>query len=316
MTGSGLPTTDRPARLPIVVFCGKGGVGKTTLSLALGLGYARSGRSVVVVSSQPLPDLAMTVSLERIRAEDPAAAANLMVTYIDAREILAAMFERQFPSTYVARKVLTSSIYKSLIEIAPGLKEIAFLSRLRELADTRLQPAGGAIDALIWDAPATGHFLETLNVTRKFEMYLSGPFAQTGRELQQYFSERANLLLIPVTTLEEMAVEETVELWRTLEHGLRIHPAGIACNLVSPMLQASAEATLNADTLTGLPPREAADLAFVLDRHRIERDELDTLRSSLPGPFHLVRRVPQWSSDLELLSAVSAQLTIATATPG
>ena len=304
-----LPSADRPERCPIIVFCGKGGVGKTTLSLGLGLEYARQGKSAIVVSSQPLSDLAATVSLESIWRAEAAVATKLLVTYVDAREILAGMFESQMPAApLLAHRVLNSAIYKNLIEVAPGLRELAFLSRIRELAETRRQ-ASGAIDALIWDAPATGHFLDTLRATRKFDAYLSGPFAGIGRDLQRFFAERANLMLLVVTTLEEMSVDEAIELWQTLSHELRLRPAGVTCNLVSPMLQKSPNGEHQPGELPGLSDREADDFRFVIDRHRIERHEFERLRSSLPGPFHLIRRVSEWGSDVELLRNVSRQMT-------
>lgn len=305
------PADSDSGRCPIVVFCGKGGVGKTTLSLALGLAYARRGKCVVVVSSQPLSDLALTVSLDPLWRELGASAANLLVTYVDAREVLAALVEQQFPSPLLARSVLNSRLYRNLVEVAPGLKELAFLSRVRELSETRSQ-ASGAIDALIWDAPATGHFLGTLKAPWTFDTYLSGPFAGTSRELQRFLTRRANLRIVPVTTLEEMAVQETVELWHALTGDVMIRPAGVACNLVSPMLQAYERDDREPDALAGLSPQESSDLAFVLDRHRIERDNVARLRSSLPGPFRFIRREPGASSDVGLLEAVSAQMTDAT----
>ena len=48
----------------LTVFCGKGGVGKTSLSLAFGLLSAQAGRSTLVVTSHPIEELALSLSLD------------------------------------------------------------------------------------------------------------------------------------------------------------------------------------------------------------------------------------------------------------
>ena len=72
---------------PLTIFCGKGGVGKTTLSLAFALWHAREGRRTLVVTSHPLAELALSVSLAGLEQKQPQAAANLFVVHIDPREI-------------------------------------------------------------------------------------------------------------------------------------------------------------------------------------------------------------------------------------
>src|SRR5258706_16264624 len=99
----------------IIVFCGKGGVGKTSLSLSLALRCAESGKRVVVVSSHPLSELAVTVSLSGLSKEFPVAARNLFVVHIEPRELLADLVRKNFPSQWVAQAVLDSQIYRSLI---------------------------------------------------------------------------------------------------------------------------------------------------------------------------------------------------------
>ncbi|MBI2822633.1 MAG: AAA family ATPase [Acidobacteria bacterium] len=292
------------AKRPVIIICGKGGVGKTTLSLALGLLHAARGKKVVVVTSHPLPELAVSVSLDGLKEADATAAANLFVVHIDSRQVLAKMFQGQMPSKLLARTVLSSRVYRSLIEVAPGLKEMAFLSRLRELAERRSESDDQfSFQMLIWDAPATGHFLETMRVSQKFDMYLSGPFASQGREMAEFFSRRANLLLLPVATLEEMAVEETIELCDKLQRELSIEPAGTICNLVSPMLASPEEAFQDLGRFAETGP--APELKFVVDRHRVERAMFRRLRSASRAPLHPIQRVPSWKTDLELLSALA-----------
>src|SRR6266481_5544635 len=112
-----------PDSARLIIFCGKGGVGKTTLSLAAGLKHAMNGRRVLVVSSHPLAELVLAVSLEGLSARFPAAAPNLFVLYIDPRDLIADVVNKHFPSPAMAQRILNSSIFTNLVEIAPGLKE-------------------------------------------------------------------------------------------------------------------------------------------------------------------------------------------------
>ena len=296
-------------RPPLTVFCGKGGVGKTTLSLALGLWHADRGRRVVVVSSHPLSELALTVSLQGLKDSHATAAANLFVVHIDPREILGNKVRQQIPSELLARAVLSSRLYQNLVEVAPGLKEIAFLARLRQFAERQAldgQPEG--YDLLIWDAPATGHFLQTLRVSRNFDSLMSGPFAVLGRDLVHFFSDPANIRLVPVTILEEMPVDETIEMCRELEDDLSMRPSVLLCNLASPMLSAPDETyrELAAKAAAGGPG--SAGMSVVLDRHAGERDLFSRLVQSISAPLHIVPRVTRWASDLDLLQSLGRTL--------
>ncbi len=275
------------------VFCGKGGVGKTSFSLAFGLMAARSGKRTLVVTSHPIEELRLSLSLQGLTESDPRAAAHLFVVHIDPREILARTLRKQFPSRIVANRVLSSRLYKNLIEVAPGLKEIAFLARLKELTESGENGENTPYDSVIWDAPATGHFLETMRATRKFETYLVGPMAAQGQELNQFFSD-ARIQLLPVCTLEEMAVEETLDLCEKLAADLDLHPDGLICNMVSPLLLADAEELDRMADHDGF-------LEFLLHRHQTERRHFQRLQASLNAPFHVMERVGRHGTDLEFL---------------
>lgn len=298
-----------PARLPLTILCGKGGVGKTTLSLALALWHAHQGRTSLVVTSHPLQELAVSVSLAGLKENYPQAAAKLFVIHIDPREILDHTVRQQVPSAMLAEAVLSSRIYHSLIEVAPGLKELAFLGHLQQLAQERSpDQAAPKFDLLVWDAPATGHFLQTLNVSSHFEYYLSGPFALLGKQLSQFFSDPANFAVMPVATLEEMAVEETLELCGKLAGELRMKPRCVICNMTSPLLACSDSELEDLGRQMAKQEQAQADLRFILDRHAGERSLFQRLRSSIQSDFHIVERQPSWETDLELLLALSRRL--------
>ena len=282
-------------------------MGKTSLSLALGLRHAMLGRPAVVVTSHPLTELAASISLAGFTEINPVAAENLFVIHIDPREVLDNTVRQNIPSSILVKAVLASSIYQSLIEVAPGLKEIAFLHRLRRLSDEGID-AGRTFERIVWDAPATGHFLQMLRVSRNFELYLSGPFALLGQQLANFSSDAARFAVFPITTLEEMAVEETIELCQQLGGSdLAIKPGGVVCNMTSPLAHSGVPFGELRDQLE-TESHDDAGLEFILSRNAIERSLFAKLRSALPAAPYLMERKPFWTTDLDLLFDLVRQM--------
>jgi anion-transporting ArsA/GET3 family ATPase len=301
----------------IVVVCGKGGVGKTTISLALGLKHANEGRRVVIVSSHPVPELAIAVSLEGIATRFPAAARNLFVVHLDPRELLQQVVEENFPVQMVAQAILHSSIFKNLVEIAPGLKEFYFLARLQQLAERKATAAGADgpdYELLIWDAPASGHFLGTLRSARAFEKYLTGPLASMGAELDRFLSNSDNIRVLAVTPLEEMAIAETIEMTDSLFQDFRLRCTALILNMVSPLLTASEKDIKTLKLTSDSSPAQR----FALDRGVLERERANDLLTAIIAPQIPLPRIQEWNGDLDLLGQVGKWLDLPTLhlTPG
>ena len=293
------------AQARVTVFCGKGGVGKSTLSLAMGLKLAQTGRRVLVVSSHPLPELAVGISLNGLSNRFPEAAKRLFVVHIDPVEQITQLVEKHFPIAVVARAVLNSSVFQNLINIAPGLKELFFLARLQQLAERRSEEAGvPAYDDLIWDAPATGHLLSTLRAARGFETNLSGPLSAAGAEMHRFFSDPGNLRIVPVTQPEEMAIAETLELCEGLSQDFGLKPSNVILNAVSPLCTASPAAIAELDRSTS-----NSAMKFAIQRGQYERELAQKLATDLPATQVFIPRLAQRDNsrsdaDLDLLQNV------------
>ncbi len=293
----------------ILVLCGKGGVGKTTLSLALGLRHASQGRRVVIVSSHPLPELGIAVSLDGLSRRFPEASRNLFVVHLDPRELLVEVVERAVPVPLVASTILNSSIFQNLVEISPGLKEFYFLARLQQLAERKRAISGASTpdyDILIWDAPASGHFLATLRAARAFETYLTGPLAAAGANLDRFFSSAANMSILPVSPLEEMALTETFEMADALSREFQLGCDALILNSVSPVVTAS-----DADLATlHIDDSSAPALRFAVNRGLAERELCADIRHRIAAPQVSVPRIRHWDGDLDLLDQIGEWLNI------
>lgn len=255
----------------------------------------------MVVSSHTIPELGLTMSLGGIQEQFPRAARNLFVVHLDPKELLADQVRNNFPSQFVADTVLKSQIYNNLIEVAPGLKEFQFLARMQQLAE-RTAYGVPNYDLLLWDAPSSGHFLSTLHAAKNFETFLSGPLAAAGADLARFLSNMSNITLLPVTTLEEMALEETIEMCARLEAEYSIKPASVLLNMVSPLVNA-AESDIESLRSTTDPA-----LRFAVDRGLLERERAAELMEKIPAPQVTVVRARHWDNDLDLLHQLGHSL--------
>jgi hypothetical protein len=262
------------------------------------------GRPTVVVTSHPLAELAVSVSLAGLKGSHPIAAENLFVIHIDPVEAINEDIRQNIPGALLVQAVLSSGIYLSLVEVAPGLKEIAFLNRLYRLSEGRQQD-DRKFDHVVWDAPATGHFLQMLRVARNFEAWLSGPFALLGARIAKFSADPDQFRVVPVTTLEEMATREAIEMCQHLKADLGIEAKTVLCNMASP-LAVSAVAT--DQLISRLRSDSAEELEFIASRRDIERRILERLSGELQADFHMIRRAPSGLSGVALLLDLATQL--------
>src|SRR6185295_16450947 len=166
----------------------------------------------------------------------------------------------------------------------PGLKELFFLGRLQELVERRINGSAPDYDYLIWDAPASGHFLTTLRSAKGFEVFLTGPLASAGAQLHRFFSNRRNIQLFPVTPLEEMAIAETLEMVQAMSKDFEITCSALLVNCASPMCAATEAG------IAGLGPTAESSPAmrFAIERGLMERERCMELRGALPVPQVLI----------------------------
>jgi anion-transporting ArsA/GET3 family ATPase len=143
----------------LIFVSGKGGVGKTTVALALGLLAADQGRRCLLVEIDTNGLLPSRFDLPPAKLGVPLQLqTGLYSMNVEGRAALDEYLALILPGP-VARTVFSSKIYEYFVAGAPGLKELMCMGKIFYEVE-RTEKGAPAWDIVIVDAPATGHGLE------------------------------------------------------------------------------------------------------------------------------------------------------------
>ncbi len=202
----------------LIVVTGKGGVGKTTISGALGLLAARRGLRTLVVEvgeRQHIPAL-LDIPEPSEAGIEVALSEGLSSMSIDPDRALADWL-RALGGRMSSRVLLSSATFQYFVAAAPGAREVLSMVKVLELTENEDKPGRkrnrDAYDLVILDAPATGHALALLSSPRTFTgLARMGPIAAQTRLVSDLLEDPERSGYVAVAQGSEMAVAETLEL--------------------------------------------------------------------------------------------------------
>lgn len=204
----------------LFVDIGKGGVGKTTVSAALSLLLSQRGKRVLVaeVRTQRIPAL---LGARGRGVELAPIAENLHAIVLEPKESMREYALMRLRSKLLYRSVFENRLVASFLGFIPSLPELVMLGKL--LYEVRQ----GSWDAVVLDAPATGHGLTFLGVPRAIGETIPPGALRSETDWMQGLlvdpqTTAVNLVAIP----EELAVTETMELANSVREELGL-PLGM-----------------------------------------------------------------------------------------
>ncbi|MGD8997783.1 MAG: ArsA family ATPase [Anaerolineae bacterium] len=185
----------------VIMFGGKGGVGKTTSSAATALHYALAGQRTLIITSDYTPSLSDIFEAEIGPRERPVPGVDgLFALEIDPDEVMRRWKEKFGPEVYEAARALVDLPYEEIVDyaaMAPGIQEEFMLDyildRIRE----------ERYDLIVWDTAPAGDTLRLLGLPRRFIEHL-----RTAPRIYLDIKDRFNLSQTPLTTI--------IESWREL----------------------------------------------------------------------------------------------------
>ena len=165
----------------IVVVCGPGGVGKTTVAAALAsMAACHQGGKVLVVTVDPARRLSQALGLGRVHSGGanrvpPEAFATAGVTprgelwaeMLDTKSSWDALVSRHAPDEATARRILDNSLYKNISERFVQSHDYIAVERLFELHSE------GNYDLIVVDTPPTRNAVDFLLAPERMAEFFS-----------------------------------------------------------------------------------------------------------------------------------------------
>ncbi len=164
----------------ILVCCGAGGVGKTTVSAAIALGLAKLGYRAAVVTIDPARRLASALGMAdlgdepRLVTRDRIAEAGLNVPgelwalQLDAKATFDRLVARHAPTDEDRDRILENRIYGHLSGAVAGAQEYMAVERLHELVED------GRFERIVLDTPPSENALDFLEAPERITRFIEG----------------------------------------------------------------------------------------------------------------------------------------------
>lgn len=168
------------SEMRVVVCCGAGGVGKTTVSAALAVAAARAGRRVLVLTIDPSRRLAETLGIstslpepirlpaDRLSAVGIEAPGSIDGWVLDPGRIADRVVGRLAKTPEEAARLKSNRIYQGVSRMVAGMQEYTAVEALHALSGS------GRYELIILDTPPSRNALSFLDAPIRLGKFLDG----------------------------------------------------------------------------------------------------------------------------------------------
>jgi anion-transporting ArsA/GET3 family ATPase len=276
----------------LVLFSGKGGVGKTTVASGYALSCAQRGERTLLMELNVQDRFSSYFGSREVGSEIVEVEENLHAVNVTPAAALEEYGMMLLRVKLIYRAVFENQIVQTFLRAIPGLDELLMIGKAFHHA-TEEQSDGSAVwDKVVVDAPATGHGLFLLQIPTVITSSLSsGHMYERAKEIFAFLSDPEKTALNLVTLAEEMPVNETMMLRNEAREKIGIPTGNVIINGLYPSVFDDGEAEWLADLrdsydgsdagLTGM--LDAA--AFRRQRIGMQRRYVGKLHREMEGPF-------------------------------
>lgn len=214
----------------LLIYTGKGGVGKTSLSLSACKYLQAKNKKVLLIYFKGNIEESNNPAPEEFVAEQ-AKQLGIKAQGLELQTTVREYVGKKMKSDTIGKWVVRAPFFKALFNMIPGFSYLIYLGKILEMlkADPEL--------TIVLDSPSSGHALTMLEATHNFsEIFSSGLlFDDAQKMIKTMFQENfLHVYIVTIPTL--MAVNEAIELRNSVEKIAKIKTS-IICNNCFHLLQ-------------------------------------------------------------------------------
>jgi len=202
----------------LLMFTGKGGVGKSTIVAGLAVLAAQMNKRVLIVEIDTKSAMKQIFDVPYLGFEPIEIIDNIWAINIDPKEALEEYIQEHARIHKLAQLITNNKVLRYFFKTAPAVNELVTINAIYRLEQER-SFSGPRFDIIMVDMPASGHALLFLQIPQMVKRLTKrGPLFKMVDKYDRLFRDPAKTMLNIVTLPEEMPVTETIELFGKLQN--------------------------------------------------------------------------------------------------
>ncbi len=298
----------------VLFVTGKGGVGKSTVAIAIGIRAALEGKRAIVVEVSATENASRIFRQEDVGFKEIEMANDLWAISIDPEDSMREYVLLQLKVKAMRDLLFRSRMFTYLAAATPGLNELVTIGKIWELAQLdRKVKHGRKYDLVIVDSPATGHGISFLQSPRTFaNIARVGPIHNQAKELQEMINNHDHTGSVIVSLPEEMPVNETANLEAELNDDVNVSVDRVIMNSLYPERYTAKDLKVIKHLGKSKEPEVRAAARAALSqciRTESQQEQLDRLKAMVDAPISTLPFIFKPEIDLGAARKLAEELT-------